>query len=194
MKLYNLKISRYLEQASSKKPAPGGGSVSALVSALGASMIEMVANFTSGKDEFSHIQGKVKKILSATREARRKLTLLIEEDAQAYREVSKAFKLKKDTQRAIKKAIKVPLKIAELCLFLIKFCPFLIEKANPNLRSDAFIAEELLYTGFNCALRNIEINQKYLINKDFSKKLDKKLKKMKSQIERIHKLVKGRKL
>jgi len=194
MKLYNLKVSEYLEEASSKKPVPGGGSVAALVAALGASMIEMVANFSSGKNRFPHIQSEIKKILISTREKRKSLTLLIDEDAKAYREVAKAFKSKKGTQQAIKKAIKVPLKIAEICLFLIKFCPFLIDKANPNLRSDAFIAEELLYAGFDCAQHNIEINQKYLQDKDFYKKLNNKLKQLKRQIMAIHRRVKRRKL
>ena len=50
----------YLADAAANKPAPGGGSVSALVGALGATMGQMTANFTIGKKKYADVEEQVK--------------------------------------------------------------------------------------------------------------------------------------
>ena len=49
----------YLDDAASKKPAPGGGSVSACVGALGAALVAMVCNLTQGREKFAAVETEI---------------------------------------------------------------------------------------------------------------------------------------
>ena len=55
----------YLDDAASKKPAPGGGSVSACVGALGAALVSMVCNLTLGKEKFAGVQAEIAALVAA---------------------------------------------------------------------------------------------------------------------------------
>ena len=52
-------LRKYLDDAAAGIPAPGGGSVSALAGALGASMAAMAANFTVGKKKYRDVEPEV---------------------------------------------------------------------------------------------------------------------------------------
>ena len=148
-------IKVYLEELASNKPTPGGGSASALTGALGAALLEMVCNFTLGKEKFKAVEKDVFYILKESTNARLRLTELVEEDEAAYLPVSEAYELPKDTeqQKAIRKqkiqetteqAKKVPQEIKRLCEKLFAFCGELEKKGNPMLAGDVRCARELL--------------------------------------------------
>lgn len=54
MKLVELDVLKFLDVVDSNSPAPGGGSVSALASSLGASLARMVAHLSFGKKNMKH--------------------------------------------------------------------------------------------------------------------------------------------
>ena len=54
--LRELSVKQFVEDTASKASVPGGGSVSALVGALGATLMEMVANLTIGKEKYAGVQ------------------------------------------------------------------------------------------------------------------------------------------
>ena len=56
-------VNDFLEKLASEAPTPGGGSVSALIGALGAALVSMVANLTVGKKKYEIVEQEVKKIL-----------------------------------------------------------------------------------------------------------------------------------
>lgn len=56
--------SEFLAQGASSAPTPGGGSVSAYVGALAASMVCMVANLTIGKEKYKNVEHQVQDILA----------------------------------------------------------------------------------------------------------------------------------
>ncbi len=145
----------YLESLASKEPVPGGGSASALSAALGAALLEMVSNFTVGKEKFKSVEGEISEILTKSTTARLRFTELIEEDKNAYLPVAKAYKLPKETdeEKAIRKqrineameeAKKIPLEIKRLCESLLPHCEELVQKGNPLLVGDAHCARSLL--------------------------------------------------
>jgi len=155
-------IKFYLEGLASKEPVPGGGSASALTGALGAALLEMVCNFTVGKEKFKSVEAEVLEILSKSTAARIRLTELIEEDKAAYLPVAQAYKMPKDTdeQKAIRKqriaetmeqAEKIPAEIKQLCHGLLPLCDELVKKGNPMLASDAHCARSLLDAAINGA-------------------------------------------
>ena len=53
--LRELSVNQFVEETASKASVPGGGSVSAMVGALGASLMEMVANLTIGKEKYAGV-------------------------------------------------------------------------------------------------------------------------------------------
>ena len=170
----NKAISEYLKELSSKAPIPGGGSAAALVGAVGASLIAKVANFTIGKEKYKDFEKEVTEILAGSKKMRDELHELCSEDAKAYKTLSEAFKLPKDAkdrtkkvQDALKAAMSVPLDICRRSHEAMKLCEPLADKGNVNLITDVGDAVFLLDSAFQAALLNVEINLKYIKDKDF---------------------------
>ncbi|MDP8264608.1 MAG: cyclodeaminase/cyclohydrolase family protein [Candidatus Aceula lacicola] len=156
----NYSLSKYLDRLSSKDPAPGGGSASALVSATGASLVSMVARYSLGRKQPKFVESKIKSILSKSEKIRKRLLVLVDLDAQAYLQVVKVRKgTEAQKKKAKKKACDIPLEICRLSYAAIQLAPFLVEKGNPYLLSDVKCAIEMLLAGFQSALANVEANQ-----------------------------------
>ena len=94
----NRSLQKYWDEAAAKLPAPGGGSVSALCGALGATMVSMVANFTVGKEKYKEVENEVRQVLSQSEELRKRLAELMDADVEAYGKVSTAYRLPKATE------------------------------------------------------------------------------------------------
>ncbi len=96
----------YLDDAASKKPAPGGGSVSACVGALGAALVAMVCNLTRGREKFADVETEIVALVGQADDARARLEQLLQDDTTAYNGVIAAFRMPKDTdeEKAARKA------------------------------------------------------------------------------------------
>jgi len=171
-------LSKYLDDTASISPSPGGGSVAALVGALGAALNSMVCNFTVGKEKYKEVEAEVSEILSKSEELRTKLTELMQADIFAYSKVSEAYKLPKKTkaqrkertkviQSALKEAMKVPLNVVKCCSEVLKLNQPLVEKGNPNLISDVGVSASLAWAAMESAALNVEINLAGIKDKDF---------------------------
>lgn len=161
-------IFEYLEEVRKKSPTPGGGSVSALVAALGASLGCMVANFTTGK-KYENVEDAVKEILLSLEELQKVQLTYCYEDVDAYDSVSDAFKLPKETeeqkshrkvkiQEGLKSAMDVPLKGVRNCLSILQSLWELSQFANPNLITDLGCAALLSLAALKGCKFNVEIN------------------------------------
>jgi glutamate formiminotransferase/formiminotetrahydrofolate cyclodeaminase len=96
-KLADLTLKSFIDETSSESPAPGGGSISAFIGAMGAALGTMVANLSSHKrgwddrwEEFSDWAEKGKSIHG-------RLLDLVDEDTDAFNEVIAAYGLPKKT-------------------------------------------------------------------------------------------------
>jgi len=156
-------LKKYLDDLAARIPAPGGGSASALVSALGCCLLSMVANFTIGKAEYRRYEKEIKRILKLTETNRKRLLKLVDLDV-------KSFKFKD-----IKKATEVPWEVCKICAEAIQICPILEKKGNQNLISDIECAREFLKAAFKGALANVKVNLPKIKDKDFMKKVSKSL-------------------
>ncbi|MFB0526548.1 MAG: cyclodeaminase/cyclohydrolase family protein, partial [bacterium] len=87
------RLEKYVDDLAAKLPAPGGGSVVALVGALGVGLLSMVSNFTLGKEKYKQSEEEIKKILDRSEDLRKRLTELVDEDIRVYDKVSGAYKL-----------------------------------------------------------------------------------------------------
>ncbi len=166
-------LKKYLDEAASGSPTPGGGSVAALAGSLGAALTSMVCNFTVGKKKYADVEEEVSQILSEAEELRAKLQDLTVEDTQAYGQVSAAYGMPRETteekaarseaiQKALKVAMKAPLEAAVCCHKILKLNEPLVEKGNQNLISDVGVAVLLAESAMRSAILNVEINLSYI--------------------------------
>ena len=167
--------SEFSDEVTRESPAPGGGSVSAYVGSLGASLGAMVANLSSNKrgwenqvEMFSHIADQINVI-------RNELLLLVDEDSNAFNMIMLAFKLPNNSEKEKKirlksinestiYAAKVPLKVMEKSYECYDLILKLAKEGNQNSISDAGVACLCVYTAIYGAYLNVKINLKDLPN------------------------------
>lgn len=170
-----LTASEFSDEVTRESPAPGGGSVSAYVGSLGASLGAMVANLSSNKrgwenqvEMFSHIADQINVI-------RNELLLLVDEDSNAFNMIMVAFKLPNNSEKEKKirlksinestiYAAKVPLKVMEKSYECYDLILKLAKEGNQNSISDAGVACLCVYTAIYGAYLNVKINLKDLPN------------------------------
>lgn len=162
-------LDKYLNDVAANTPVPGGGSVSALVGALGASTASMTANFTLGKERFKRVESQIREILARCKNSREEFLRLMEEDIYAYNGVTEAYALPQSTeeewearssaiQNALEIAIRVPLKVMKIALDMLVNINELVKISNPNLITDAGVAGVLSHAALKGAMLNVEIN------------------------------------
>jgi len=173
MKYKHTNLQKYLDHLAAKLPAPGGGSAAALNAALGAALISMVVNFTLGKPKYEKYDKELKEVLSHSEKLRNEFLNLVDLDVTAYK------------SKDLRAALNVPFMVCRLCYETIQLCPPLIDKSNHNLISDVVVAAVLLESGFSSAYYNVEINLKFLKDKDFSHKVRKELLEKNRRVKRI---------
>jgi formiminotetrahydrofolate cyclodeaminase len=159
----------YLDDAASGKPAPGGGSVSACVGALGAALTAMVCNLTIGKEKFAEVEERMQEVLAASETARARLQDLLQEDTTAYNGVLLAYRLPKGTDEekaARHKAVQdglivaadVPLQICRVAVEVCRQAKVAADLGNANAVTDAGIGALLGEAAAVGAALNVRIN------------------------------------
>ena len=179
-KLIDMNLKAFMDETASDSPAPGGGSVSAYIGALGVALGTMVANLSSHKrgwddrwKEFSDWAEKGKVIQN-------NLLQMVDEDTTAFNRIIEAFSLPKKSeeekklrdiaiQEATKNATLVPLKVMETAYPGFEMISEMVSKGNPNSISDAGVGALALRTCIRGAFLNVKINASGLNDKDFVK-------------------------
>ena len=199
--LIDLSSRSFSDEVSRETPAPGGGSVSPYVGALGTSLAGMDANLSCNTRGW---ENKVE-IFSAKayeiNQLREKLLSLVDEDAHSFNSIMEAYKLPKDSEENKKirsKAIKdatlyaaqIPLNIMVESYNSYEIIEFLAKEGNQNSLSDSGVACLCVHTAIHGAYLNVRINLKDATGgEDIMKKADKILKDSHSKKEKIMKLV-----
>ncbi len=173
MKLIEMSILKFLDEVDSNSPAPGGGSVSALVSALGTSLTRMVAHLTFDKKKFKELSEEDRNCFKLNfdkmGEIRKKLEILIDKDTEAYNLVMSAYKLPKETeeekekrnewiQNSLKEAISTPLEICRLSREALRIMGIIIKHGNKNAITDLGVSAILLLSGIEGGILNVMVN------------------------------------
>ncbi len=173
MKLINLEVNNFINEVDSKSPAPGGGSVSALISTLGVALASMVGHLSVGKKAFNALDPTIQlEFIDTHRDLdmlKNELIQLIDKDTEAFNLIMEAYQLPKETdeQKKIRQekiqlgtteAILVPLKIASLSLSALSHLDIILQYGNKNTISDLGVAVLSLATGIEGACLNILIN------------------------------------
>ncbi|MDY0200726.1 MAG: glutamate formimidoyltransferase [Tenuifilaceae bacterium] len=176
-KLVDMGLSDFIEETASESPAPGGGSVSATMGAMGVSLATMVANLSAHKggwderwEEFSNWADKGKVYTN-------QLLKLVDEDTNAFNKILDAFGLPKgtDEEKALRKkavqdatlyAIEIPYRVMELTLQSMEVMRAMAEIGNPNSVSDAGVGALAARSAIMGAFLNVKINAQDLDNKE----------------------------
>jgi glutamate formiminotransferase/formiminotetrahydrofolate cyclodeaminase len=181
-KLIDMTLTAFCHETASESPAPGGGSISAYMGALGAALASMDANLSSHKrgwddrwEEFSDWAEKGKYFYE-------EMLKMVDEDTNAFNKIMEAFGLPKKTddeksirkqaiQDATKYAIEVPFKTMQLCCQCMEVCKAMVETGNPNSITDAGVGALAARSGVKGAFLNVKINAKDLEDRAFVEKI-----------------------
>ncbi|MFX3635663.1 MAG: cyclodeaminase/cyclohydrolase family protein [Candidatus Pristimantibacillus sp.] len=158
----------FVQQAASSSPTPGGGSVAALVAALGAAMTSMVGNLSQGA-KFAHIQPQITDVIEQMNTLSATCEVLLHDDIASFNKYMEALKLPKNTEeeQSIRKnslheaaihAIDVPLRLIEICKAGLVCTHSIAESSNKNVISDLGIGAILFEAAAQSALLTVEIN------------------------------------
>jgi len=179
----NESLKKYIDDLAAKLPAPGGGSAAALSGALGIALLEMVCNFTIGKEKYKAVEQDVHAHLDSLKKIREEFSALIDGDVSTYTSICNAYKSKdkKLIDKALKDGYDISLKMCKLSKDAIEIAKDLSKKGNPNLITDVGCATELLDAAFNSGIINAKINLKGIEDKDLVSREEKVLKALKKE-------------
>jgi len=167
--LASASVRGFVELLGSRTPAPGGGSASALIAAMGAALGAMVGWMTYGKRKFESQDPVMRRLIPPLHEAMKALLPMIDRDTRAFDAYLAAVGMPKDTarekaarhaamQEGLKAAVHVPLEVmrtGDRCWEPMKE---MAAHGNPASRSDLEVGARALETGIWGASRNVAIN------------------------------------
>lgn len=181
-KLVSMTLSDFADETASESPAPGGGSISAYVGALGVSLGAMVANLSSHKKGWDAQWKYFGDWALQGQELKKEMLRLVDEDTVAFNKIMEAFALPKGSeeekkirtasiQDATKYAILTPFKVMEIAFQSMNLMKEMVEKGNPNSVTDAAVGALCARTAVIGAFMNVRINAPGLNDKDFVNKI-----------------------
>lgn len=168
-KLVDLTCVGFADETASESPAPGGGSISAYMGALGAALGTMVANLSSHKagwddrwEEFSDVAVKGQRLM-------KELLALVDEDTEAFNRIMNVFAMPKKTeeekkarQQALEEATlyatEVPLRTMKASYEVFDIIEQMARTGNPNSISDAGVGALAARSAVLGANLNVKIN------------------------------------
>ncbi|CEO35334.1 cyclodeaminase/cyclohydrolase family protein [Paraclostridium sordellii] len=159
----------FVDVLASKSAVPGGGGAAALTGAIGIALGSMVCNLTIGKKRYAEHEESVKSILEKAKSLEKDLIGMIDEDAECFLPLSKAYglpsstdeekKIKSETmENALKKACEVPIKIVKVCYESIKLHEDLVDKGSRLAISDIGVGVQCLRAAILSGQLNVLIN------------------------------------
>lgn len=165
-RLTDQSLSVFSEEVASEKATPGGGSVSAYMGALGASLLCMVSRITLRKKDRPPETETLREVVEKSEKLRQKLLDLTVEDTEAFNRVMQAFRMSKDQPQSRKKAIQeatmgaaqVPLSTMEATLEMLQLAEKVAKHGNPTALSDVMTAIGAGEAAVHGAASNVMVN------------------------------------
>jgi methenyltetrahydrofolate cyclohydrolase len=169
MTMFDTTLGQFMDELASAAPVPGGGSVAATTGAMAAGLITMVCALTVGKKKYAEVEDEMRALMDSAEALRRELQDLTDADVEAFRRLSAAYKLPRETpadvairhdaiQSSTRKATDVPLQIARAAAGVLPLCGPVADKGNSAAVSDVGVAALLAQAAVRSALLNVEIN------------------------------------
>jgi glutamate formiminotransferase/formiminotetrahydrofolate cyclodeaminase len=167
--LAGMNLRAFIEEVASRSSAPGGGSVSAAIAAMGAGLGAMVGNLTYGVRKFESVDAQMRKNIPPLHDAAAGLIPMIDADTTAFNDYMEALRMPRSTdaqrveragrmQAGLKKAIDIPLTTMKLGDGAWDALCEVARYGNPSSRSDVEVGAKALETGIWGAYKNVMIN------------------------------------
>ena len=181
-KLVDMTCTGFANETASESPAPGGGSISAYLGALGAALGTMVANLSSHKAGWDDKWEEFSIWAEKGQQLKDELLFLVDEDTRSFNKIMDAFGLPKKTeeeklarsaaiQEATKYAIEVPWRTMQKSFEVFDICKAMIEIGNPNSITDAGVGALCARSAVLGAMLNVKINASSLKDRVFADKI-----------------------
>ncbi|MDP4216745.1 MAG: glutamate formimidoyltransferase [Bacteroidota bacterium] len=178
-RLVRMSLEDFADLTASESPAPGGGSISAYVGALGASLGAMVANLSSHKKGWDDRWAEFGDWAARGQQAKDELLKWVDADTRAFNRIMAAFALPKATpaesaarssaiQEATKEAMTVPLRVMQSAYASMELIRAMAETGSPNSVSDAGVGALCARTAVMGAYMNVRINAAGCEDKEFA--------------------------
>lgn len=181
-RLVDMTCEGFANETASESPAPGGGSISAYMGALGAALGTMVANLSSHKPGWDAKWKFFSDYAVKGQKLKEDLIRLVDEDTNAFNKIMNAFGLPKGTdeekaarkaaiQEATKYATEVPFETVKRSFDVFEICEAMIKKGNPNSVTDAAVGVLCAEAAVTGAYMNVKINAASLEDKEFANQI-----------------------
>ena len=178
-KLVSMSLTAFADETASESPAPGGGSISAYVGSLGASLATMVANLSSHKKGWDNRWEEFSQWAEKGQHYKDELLRLVDLDTVAFNKIMEGFSLPKSTdeektardkaiQEATKYAIEIPFKVMQAAYGSLGVIKAMAETGNPNSVTDAGVAALCARTAVLGAFMNVKINASGYKDKNYT--------------------------
>ncbi len=192
--LVKMDLRQFCNETLSDSPAPGGGSVAALMGALGVSLGGMVANLSAGKrgwdDKLKYFSDWAVK----AQQLKDELLFLVDEDTAAFSKVMDAFALPKESaeekaarsaaiQGASKYAAEIPLRVMETAFKSYQILAEMADKGNPASISDVGVGLLATRACIDGAALNVRINLAGLKDENLKSTLQEKVRRISAESE-----------
>jgi len=192
--LLKMDLRQFCNETLSDSPAPGGGSVAALMGALGISLGGMVANLSASKRGWDDKLNYFSDWAVKAQQLKDELLFLVDEDTAAFNKVMDAFALPKDSaeekaartaaiQLATKYAAEIPLRVMDTASKSYQLLSEMVEKGNPNSISDVGVGALATRACVEGAALNVRINLGQLKDEKFKSALVEKVRKISADSE-----------
>ena len=181
-RLVRMSCKGFAEETSSESPAPGGGSISAYMGALGAALACMVANLSAGKRGWESRWKEFSDWAEEAQQLMKELLALVDEDTAAFNRLMGAMRMPKSSPEQIEErdaaieaatlyAGEVPLRTMKTAVKAFPLLRRMAEEGNPNSVSDAGVGALAARSAVLGAQLNVKINASGLKNRDDAARL-----------------------
>ena len=181
-RLVRMSCKAFAEETSSESPAPGGGSISAYMGALGAALACMVANLSAGKRGWESRWKEFSDWAEEAQQLMKELLALVDEDTAAFNSLMGAMRMPKSSPEQIEErdaaieaatlyAGEVPLRTMKTAVKAFPLLRRMAEEGNPNSVSDAGVGALAARSAVLGAQLNVKINASGLQNRDDASRL-----------------------
>ena len=178
-RLVSMTLTDFANETASESPAPGGGSISAYVGALGVSLATMVANLSSHKKGWDDRWETFSNHAEQGEAFKNELLRLVDADTAAFQKIMQAFALPKATpeekasrtqaiQDATRYAIEIPFAVMETAYKSMEVIKAMVIEGNPNSVTDAGVGALCARAAVIGAFMNVRINAAGYNDKTFT--------------------------
>lgn len=175
-------LDTFSAKLASAAPTPGGGGAAALAGALAIALGNMVGSLTVGKKKYADVEERIIELNGMAEELRGKLLRQMNEDAEAFEPLSKAYGIPKDDptrdetlEKCLHAAAEPPMNILRLSCEAMDLIAEYAEKGSRLVISDAGCAAAMAEAAIRSAALNVAINTRLMKDRDYAEKMNEEL-------------------